>query len=241
MKRRLIAAAAALVLGIVGAVLILNYVSGAEQRAAAGLQVTTVLVITSTVPQGTAAEDLQPYVAAKSVPLNTVAAGAVSDLQQITGQISTVALQVGEQVLRSRFVDPESVRAPGVVDIPAGMHQVTVLLEPHRVLGGNLSPGALVSIYATMGAPSQTTVALQSVQVSKVQGGLTPPQPTAPDAEADPDAEAPAETPAPPAAPPVPAGSILVTFVLSPADAQVLVYHAEHATLWLSLESVDGP
>lgn len=231
MKRRLIAAIAAVVLAGVGAVLLLNYVSAADERAVAGVQATTVLVVAAPIPKGTPTDQLGQFVTASSIPANVVATGAITSLEEVTGQVTTVDLQPGEQLLRSRFADPQSTTAPTALTIPPGMQQVTILLEPQRVIGGNLASGDRVSVYVTSGA--ETKLVLSSALVSKVQGGLAQPAAQPQDGAAATPAPAPADSAAP-------SGSIMVTFALSPADTQTLISSAEHSAIWLSLEGTDG-
>ena len=238
MKRRLVAAIAAVVLASVGAILLMNYVSSADERATAGMQATTVLVVATPIPKGTPTADLAGFVTAQNIPVNVVAPGALASLEEISGQVTTVDLQPGEQLLSSRFTDPQSVQSPSTLTIPEGMQQVTVLLEPQRVVGGNIAPGALVGVFVTVSDPPQTTLTLDKVLISNVQGGIAA---AAPQAQNDAAAtEPPAETPAPAPAAPAPSQSVMVTFVLAPADAQKLIHSAEHGSIWLSLEAVDG-
>ena len=58
MKRRLLAALTALLLAVVGGVMLLAYVSAADQRAIAGLAPARVLVVTEAVPEGATAAQL---------------------------------------------------------------------------------------------------------------------------------------------------------------------------------------
>ena len=58
MRRRLIAAFAALVLLFAGTVVLLAYVRGADARALAGVRTTEVLVADQVIPEGTPADQL---------------------------------------------------------------------------------------------------------------------------------------------------------------------------------------
>ena len=58
-------------------------------------------------------------------------------------------LQPGEQLLGARLVDPNSLAAPGTVAVPKGLEEVSVLLEPQRVMGGQLKAGDTVGIYVS--------------------------------------------------------------------------------------------
>jgi pilus assembly protein CpaB len=229
MKRRVIAAIAAILLGAVGGAVMLSYVGGADKRAMAGLQPVSVLVVSKLIPEGTPAEKLAQLVANKTLPAEAVAAGTVSNLGQVSGRVATTDLQPGEQLLASRFVSPQSLDKSGELTIPKGMEQISISLEPQRVLGGNLSPGATVGLFISLpkdGAlPARTHLVLHKVLVSKVQGGLTAVPPAGGKAAKSAD---------------TPAGSVLVTLVTSAADAEKVIFGAENGNIWLSLEPADA-
>ncbi len=140
--------------------------------------------------------------------------------------MATVDLLAGEQLLTSRFARPEDRQAAGTVAVSDGLQEISVLLEPQRVVGARLAAGDTVGVYLSQVLPDgtpQTSAVLHSVLVSQVQGA------PAPVAEADPQT----------AAAGTPAASLLVTLALSAKDAETVVYGMEHGSLWLSLES-DG-
>jgi len=213
----------AVVLATVGAVLLLAYVSGADQRAQAGMVTTTVLVATAPIPNGTPAEKLTSLVTAKAFPSKAVVPGTLSSLRQIAGQVATVDLEPGEQLLASRFADPAALQGSGEVKIPAGMQQGSVVLDPQRALGGRLPVGTSVGVFISFADPTQTHLTLQNVLVVGVQGGVAPAEPKPSDA-------------VPSTPEPAPGGSVMVTVAVNAADAEKLVFGAEHGTIWLSLE-----
>ncbi|MFH5824271.1 Flp pilus assembly protein CpaB [Georgenia sp. AZ-5] len=225
MKRRVLAAVAAIVLAVLGGALVLTYVAAADERAMAGMEPATVLVVAQPVAQGTPAEDLADLVAPEELPAAAVVPGAVADLDDLAGKVATTDLQVGEQLLAARFAEPGVVDT-GAVEIPPGMHQVSVLLEPRRVVGGHLAPGDTVGAFVSFAEPARTRLAFNKVLVTDVQGGITPPAPT--------DQE---QAPAPDVAP---TESVMVTLAVSAPDAERLVFAAEHGSLWLSLEPDDA-
>jgi pilus assembly protein CpaB len=227
MKRRVIAAIAAILLAGVGAVVLLGYVGHADQRALAGMQTVSVFMVTAPIPEGTSADALAKLVHLKEMPVMAVAAGAVSDLSTISGQVATTDLQPGEQLLASRFVDPASLAHADDLKIPAGLQQLSVSLDPQRTLGGYLTPGATVGVFLSIPKddpyPAQTHLVLHKVLVTNVEGGRTAP---APETGAD------------------PAGSsgekVMVTVAVNSHNAETIIYGAEHGTLWLSLEPSDA-
>lgn len=225
MKRRVIAAVAAILLAVVGAVVLMGYVADADRRAQAGLRSVDVLVVTDPVPEGTTGEALAKLVSTKTLPASAVASGALSGLDAISGQVATTELQPGEQVLASRFADPAALAQADEVPVPAGFSQLSVALDPQRVLGGNLTPGSTVGVFVSLpkdgDAPAQTHVAQHKVLVTKVGGSTATPAP----------GDGPADNST--------GEEIMVTLALSSKDAETLVYGAEHGTLWLTLEPSD--
>jgi pilus assembly protein CpaB len=228
--RRLIAALAALLLAGLGAVLLLGYVSAADRRAMAGMETVPVLVVVKPVAKGTPADKLAELVAKKTLPVKAVAQGTLADLGSISGRVATTDLLPGEQVLASRFVDPASLVDPDVVPIPRGMQQLSIALESQRILGGELVPGATVGVFVSLPSendrPAQTHLALHKVLVSKVEDGIP---------AAQTDGQSPPQN-----STGLPEGSRLVTLALSAADAEKVVFGAEHGKIWLSLEPRDA-
>jgi len=226
LKRRILAAFLALVLAGTGAVLLLGYVKGADRRAMAGMETANVLVVTALIPNGTSADALTKLVAMQVLPAKAVAAGTLSSLATIAGQVATTDLQPGEQLFASRFADPASLADADKIEIPKGMQQLSVSLERPRMLGAMLTPGAKVGVFVSLPRdgeqPPLTHLVLHQVLVTKIGGDLP-----APPSEGEGEATEPADM-------------VSVTFALTAADAEKLVFGAEHGRLWLSLEPSDA-
>ncbi|WP_369133089.1 Flp pilus assembly protein CpaB [Modestobacter sp. I12A-02662] len=225
MRRRLLAAAAALVLALVGGVVLLAYAHGADARAMAGMDTVQVLVVDQPVAAGTRAEDLSSLVRTEQLPAKAAVAGRVTDLAALAGEVTTVDLQPGEQLLGSRFAAPESLQAPGTVAVPAGAEEVSVLLEPQRAVGGRLVAGDRVGVFVSLEEGATTHAVLHGVLVTQVQGAPVPAG-SASDGGTD---TASAGTAAPSA-------SLMVTLALTAEQAEGVVFGAEHGSVWLSLE-----
>lgn len=223
MRRRLLAALAALLLFVLGTVVLLGYVRGADARAFAGAQPVQVLVVDQLIPAGTSGDGLADFVRTDTVPAKAAVAGRVTDLAQLAGLVATTDLEPGEQLLAGRFENPRDVQAAGTVAVPDGLQEVSVLLEPQRAAGGRLAAGDTVGIYLSLADPAQTHVVLHRVLVTQVQGAPAAPAPAA-------------ESGVDPAASSAPASSLMVTLAVSSKDAETVVFGAEHGTLWLSLE-----
>ena len=213
---------------MVGTVVLLAYVRGADARALAGVRTAEVLVVDQPVPEGTPADSLGEYVRVEQLPAKAVVDDAVTDLAALAGQVATVALQPGEQVLASRFAAPDALAVPGTVAPPPGASEVSVLLEPQRAVGGRLAAGDEIGVYVSMDLENEagkkigvTHATLHGVLVTQVQGA--PAQPT----------EAETETVSSGSAP---EGSLMVTLAVPARDAELVVFGMEHGTVWLSLE-----
>lgn len=223
MKTRIIGAAAAILMAVIGTVLVLSYVGGAEARALAGTETVDVLVAAKDIPEGTPAEQLASFVTTEQVPAKVVPAGVVADLADLAGQVAAVDLVAGEQLLAARFASPADLPEEGTVAVPEGMQELTISLEPHRVVGGQLAPGDTVGVFFSLeegpdeGQGAVTHLTLNKVLVTAVQGLAA--------AEGTEGAAA-----------PVPAGPVLVTLAVSAADAEKIVYAQEFARTWLSKE-----
>ncbi len=221
MRRRLIAALAALVLAATGAVVLLAYVRGADARALAGTQTVDVLVVDQPVAAGTPGEALADLVRTERLPAKAAVPGGVADLDALTGQVATVDLQPGEQLLATRFAAPEDLTVPGTVAAPTGTSEVSILLEPQRAVGGRLAAGDTVGVHVSL--EDSTRVVLNRVLVTQVQGAPAP----APDGQTT-------DTAATGGA--APSASLMITLGLRPEQAEAVVFGMEHGTVWLSLE-----
>jgi pilus assembly protein CpaB len=214
-KRRLVAALAAILSAALGAVLLLTYVAGADRRAMAGMQPVQVLVATADVPTGTAGAAMADLVTVKTLPAAALAPGAVQDVTTLAGLVSTGELKPGEQVLASRFADPATLADAGRPVVPRGMQQVSIDLEPKRVLGGDLVPGAHVAVITTI--EKRTRLAIRSALVLRVDAAVA------------------SGNDAPPAAPKD--GQVRVTLAMTAAEATKLVAGADSGAVWFSLVS----
>jgi pilus assembly protein CpaB len=226
-RRRLLAAFAALVLLVAGTLVLLAYVRGADARALAGTRTVEVLVVDQPVPAGMTGDEMAAFVTTETMPAMAALEGRVTDLSDLAGRVATVDLQVGEQLLDSRFVRPDDLQALGTVTVPDGLQEISVLLEPQRVVGARLSAGDTVGVYLSQVLPDgtgQTSAVLHQVLVTQVQGAPAPVDPTA-------DGETVTAA--------TPAESLIVTLAVTAKDAETVVFGMEHGTLWLSLET-DG-
>lgn len=218
MQRRIIAAVAAVILAGVGAALLYTYVTNADARAMATLDTTQVLVVTKVVPAGTTGANLAPFVALKQLPKVAVADGALTTIVDIADLEATSDLQVGEQVLASRFAKPDT-DVVGKVDVPSDLQRFTIQLPPNRVIGANIKAGDKVALFVS-GDTSATKLAFRDVLVADIQG-----LPTAPAGD---EAQG------------VATGDLMLTLAVTPKVAAKIIWATEFAKLYLALEPKDG-
>jgi pilus assembly protein CpaB len=221
MTRKPVALLAAVALALVGTLLLVTYVRAAEDRAVAGEALVPVLVLTEDVEAGTPSADLAGKFTTEKVPAKVKAEGAVASLADLSGTVAAVDLVEGEQLVGTRFAAiAESGRAPA----PAGLLEVTVPLEPHRALGGQLAAGQKVAVVISLdelnGGPA-THLRLHKVTVTSVQNSQVEDVATDDDSESDTVA---------------PAGNLLVTLAVDAASVEKVVFAAEYGHLWLAAE-----
>ena len=252
MNRRIIGMVMSVVLAAIGTFAILSYVKRADDRARAGETTVEVLVVDTPVARGTPVDEVAKAVTAEQIPVRVRADGSVSSLAGLSGTVTAVDLVPGEQVVAARFVDPVELVNESAIEIPEGYLEVTVALEPQRVIGGQPSPGELVAVVASFssvateteeegtsppvaGAPEEaatvaaTHIILHKVLITNIQANEPAPQ-----------AAQPADVSTVQYAP-APGGSLLVTFALPAPDVERLVYVAEFGNIWLAREPVDAP
>lgn len=233
MNRRVIAAVAAVVLALVGGLLLFTYVQSADARALAGQQPTSVLVVTKPIVKGTSAEEARRWLTVEQLPAVAVVEGSVDSFDDIAGLVAAVDLVEGEQVLASRFVDPSSGEANDLVTVPDGMEQVSIVLEPQRVIGSHLVAGDTVGVMGSFEIkdakdPSaeaiQTThLVLNKVLVTRVQGVVATQGRNADQATNE-----------------APSDSVMVTLAVSAGDAERIVFAQEWGKIWLTLQREDS-
>lgn len=236
--RRIIAGALAVVLALVGGAIIFAWSSGADRRALAELEPVQVLVAVEPIPEGTSAVDAAELVTLQEIPGTAAVPDALTSLDDVKDMVVTAELAPGEQVLRHRFAPAAEAASASKVEVPQGMHEISVQLEPRRLIGGHLQPGDTVAVFMsfTIEEVQQTKLVLSKALVTNVRGGV---RPIATDtAEALPATDS--ETPPEAAPETAPADQVMVTFALSAADAEKLVFGSEWGSLWLSKEPADA-
>ena len=232
----MLAGVSAVVLAIIGAVLIVTYAQGADQRAMKDMNPTDVLVVTKAVPAGSSVDIVRASVTVQQVPSTAVSKTALKNLDDSADKVAAVDLVPGEQLLAERLVSPADAKSSGAVKVPTGMQEVTFELEAKRVVGGRIEAGDHIGIgfsfaagadkdKAKAGEPT-TQLTLRKVLVTAVQ--------RAPQATAKPtDGTNPQDTT-------LPQGSLMVTVAVNDVDATKIIYSSNNGDLWLTKEPLDA-
>ncbi|MET4133942.1 RcpC/CpaB family pilus assembly protein [Pseudarthrobacter sp. PvP090] len=241
MKSRLLAGIAAVVLAIVGAMLVMSYAQGADQRAVKNLEPVSVLVVKAAIPAGTPVEAMSASLATEQLPAAAVTSSSLKSLDESHGKVAAVDLLPGEQLLKDRLVEPEALQVQGSVEIPAGLQEVSFQLEPQRVVGGRVAAGDHVGVFINLKdggieakPEKQTTqLSIHKVLVTAVQRAPVATPSPAPSENGS----APAEDTS------LPTGVLILTVAVNDVDATKIVYASaftDVASIWLSKEPLDA-
>src|SRR5690349_9218177 len=109
MSRRMMGVIAAVVLGAIGTFVLVAYVRDAEDRAVAGERMVGVIVASSDIASGTAAEDLGSVTKSERVPEKVRNESAITSLDDVKGLVASTDIVPGEVLLKDRFASPGQV------------------------------------------------------------------------------------------------------------------------------------
>lgn len=237
MNQKIVGVVVALLLASVGTFSLVAWARSAEDRALAGERTVNVLVVQEGIAEGTRAEDLGERVAVEKVASKVRATGSVDDVADLEGKVAAVDLMRGEQVLGARFVEPEVLTSQTGVEVPDGLQEMTISLEPQRAVGGNVRAGDTVGLVAsfdpfdlygpdgeTVGkAGNETHMILHKVLVTRVQAAPT----TAPPDSSNEDDDRPE---------PLPGSDLLITLAVDAPSVERIVFAQEFGRVWLTGE-----
>jgi pilus assembly protein CpaB len=239
-KTRLLGGIAALIVAIVGTVFLVNYVQNADKRALADTETETVYVVEKAVAAGTGTDKMADAVVKKKVPKLAIAAGALTDLNDVNEKVTAVALVPGEQLLSTRFVEADAFLGASRAQVPAGMQEITLKLPIERVVGGKISAGDTVGVFlsadAAAGGASGTQLTFHKVLVTAAQfsnGSAAKMQ----DESAEGEKNAGALTAKKSA---TSDGTYMITLARNSADAERIVFATEFGSVYLSKEPANA-
>lgn len=268
MNRRVLGAVAAILLAAVGTFVLVAYVRGAEQRALQGEQTVTVLVVSEPIEKGTPVSEIADRVTSELIPAKVQTAGTIEDLSDLEGTVAAVDLLPGDQIVASRFITPSAFQAARPVEIPEGLLEVTVSLNPERAFGGQVSPGDTVAVVASFDPfqldglepsflePGQDGAALTEVSTESEERTVRSSPNTShillhkvlvtnvqvEQLPVAPEGEEATEEGTPTYTPDLaPTGNLLISLAMTAPDIERMVFTAEFGNIWLALEPANAP
>lgn len=208
MQRRILATIVAFALAAVGAVLLISYVGGADDRARADEETVQVLVADAAIPRGTPANQLEAKVSLAEVPKRLVPdlEGRITDLAELGDTPTATAMLAGDQLSRTRFAGDDAVGKTR----DDGRQAVSLTLEAQRAVGGVLDDGDRVAIYRTRTADGISTSELLHENVEVIRAS-------------DVDSSG------------IAGGAVTVTLALTPEQASTVVAGMYDNAVWLAL------
>ncbi|MDY7101323.1 MAG: RcpC/CpaB family pilus assembly protein [Actinomycetota bacterium] len=220
----------ALLLGAAGlcavlALAVIVFGGGNDDAAAAAPEGSTdVLVASADLAAGTLVDRIGGDVEVITVSAEGLPAGVLTDagaLDTYGGQVLVTDIDAGTPVLPSAFGTPDDLRnETAAVPVPEGMVEVSVTLEPQRVVGGRLRPGDTVAVVGSFdGETQRTKILVRQAVVTAVQTESLPESDVGDGA-----VEA------------APTANFIVGVAVSPADLERVVYTQEWGNVYLAVD-----
>ena len=180
---------AALLLGLISAILIGLYLSSLDGGGETAAPVTTRAVVVAVAEIDPLTQISAEMLTVKAIPLDLILSGAFTNTRDAIGQTTQVSIVPGEQVLQSKLTSPGSAlnffgdETPLSLIIPEGLRAFTVSTSAVGAAGGLVRPGDHVDLILTgelLEAPAEGTLTgasacyvLQNVQVLALNGDLS--------------------------------------------------------------------
>lgn len=219
MGRRTALLVTAVLVAALGAVLVGLYARGVDHDALAKQQPVQVLVAKKLIPAGTtgAAAKAGGALQLTSIPRAAVASGGtvLSDISSVSNEVALAPIFPGEQILAEKFGKAGD---SSVLSIPdSGTMAVSITLDDANRVDGFVVPGSQVAVFLT--ANGSTRLLLPRATVIAIGGRtLVPSSGERTDQH----------------------GSDVVTFGVTEADAQKLIYAESIGKLYLGLLANDS-
>ena len=237
MRSRGLVVAIAVVLAVAAAAAVILYTQGVKEDAAAGGELTRVIVATQEIPANQSLDPLvdQGIFTEIQLPADALVEGAVTDVEQLRGVTTTTPILANEQISTSRLSSAD--RPLNLTGVSKGHVGVAVELDAPQGGVGNIQPGDSVQVFATyqgvqvikgtlrqlinsaagttspkIDLPDFTLTLIPTVRVLRIQNPSVDTETGRSDSS-----------------------RIQVTLDLLPQDAQNLVFAQEKARIWLGL------
>jgi len=168
MKKQFIIIGAAALLAVLGVVALVTYANNADDRAFEGTELVTVVRATADVPARTPVAELSGSIETAKVPRAALVPGALTSLDDVGGQVTSVALVPGDQLSDAKLADPSDVTAE--VTVPKGMQELTIPVDGARLVGGALKSGDRVGVFSSY--DGQTANPINGLLILKIDNGV---------------------------------------------------------------------
>jgi pilus assembly protein CpaB len=216
MARRTVLLTTAILIAALGTALVFWYVHDVNARSVARQQPVKVLIAKKVIAEGTtgAAAAAEGALGTTIVAADSVAAGALSDIAPVAGEVALAPIYPGEQILAVKFGKAGDSSALSIPD--AQTMAISVSLGDTQRVNGYVVPGSAVAVYLT--ANNQTRLLIPRVEVIAIG----------------------TRTLVPSSGQNTTTSSDVVTFAVSAAQAQQLIYAQSAGSLYLALLTKDS-
>jgi len=213
MGRRTVLLVAAVLVAAIGAGLVLIYVHDVNQKVKAREAPLRILVAKKTIPAGTtgAAASAEGDLQSVNVARDAVATGALANIEQVANLVALAPIYPGEQILKQKFGKQN---ASSALTIPTpGTVALSISLSGPAGVNGFIAPGSQVAVFLT--SAGATKLILPRVSVIAVGSRTLVPS----------SGQATGTT----------QQSNVVTFGVTAAQAQTLIYAQSAGSIYLTL------
>ncbi|MFP5327142.1 MAG: Flp pilus assembly protein CpaB [Acidimicrobiia bacterium] len=223
-ERRTLIVVAAVVAGLLAALVVVRYLSTTDQRAFDNAELVKVFVVKEAIPRDYPAERAiaEERIGIGEIPRRFRPPSALTRLEDIAGKVAISELSPNQVVVTGQFVDPRVAQRTFSQRIPSGNVAITVSVDQVRGVAGLLRPDDRVNILVFQDGSER--VLYQNVQVIAVGSSTAP----LPGEQPDPAAEA-------------PTSSNLITFAVPPEAAARIAFAAQNSGgIYLTLVPPDN-
>ncbi len=159
-------------LGVVAAILIAVYLSGAKSESGGSVSGPSVPVVVAAQNLAAGTRITADMVAVKSVPQGSLLTGAFDKTDAVVNQVTTVPVVAGEQIIASKVtatgaaIKDYGEHPPLSLLLPEGMRAVSVEVSSLIAAGGNIRPGDRVDVILSVKTDAQNGGTQGSTQVA---------------------------------------------------------------------------
>ena len=142
---------AAIAVGCIAAFVVLNYVSGVEDRANQDAERVPVLVVRADIPQGVPGEQAvaEGLIVEDEIAREFLPATRITDPDQISGKVALNNLAANQVLVDGMFVDPTTSSIGFGQRLEENHVAYTISVDGANAVAGLLVPGDLVDIFAS--------------------------------------------------------------------------------------------